>query len=141
MCQINCFALWIHRSLIVWMLSTNSPHWGIHPPFSNCQVHSYLHVPLGRTAYLSELCSGSEVLIVDGASGRQRTAIVGRAKVESRPLVSLATTVLYHMLYIGEPSNHSATPHVVHYSATNVQFKSTGLLMYKLNTQSLNCIY
>ena len=52
------------------------------------QVHSYIHVAAGRTAYLSELRSGSEVVVVDGASGRQRTALVGRVKIESRPLVS-----------------------------------------------------
>lgn len=50
------------------------------------QVHAYVHVPGGRTAYLSELCSGSEVVVVDAAGG-QRSAIVGRVKIEKRPLV------------------------------------------------------
>ena len=51
------------------------------------QVHAYLAAPGGRTAYLSELKSGSEVLVVD-PHGRQRAAVVGRIKVEQRPLVS-----------------------------------------------------
>lgn len=50
------------------------------------QVHAYAAAPGGRTAYLAELKSGLEVVVAD-AQGRQRTAIVGRVKVERRPLV------------------------------------------------------
>ena len=50
------------------------------------QVHAYVAIPSGRTAYLSELRNASEVLIVN-AAGQQRTAIVGRVKIETRPLV------------------------------------------------------
>lgn len=49
-------------------------------------VHAYVQASHGKTAYLSELCSGSEVLVAD-AAGRARTAIVGRCKVEVRPMV------------------------------------------------------
>jgi 3-dehydroquinate synthase II len=49
-------------------------------------VHSYCRLPGGRTAYLSELASGSEVLLVNGA-GEGETATVGRIKVERRPLL------------------------------------------------------
>lgn len=49
-------------------------------------VHAYVAVPGGRTCYLSELKSGKEVIIVDH-QGRQRIAIVGRVKIESRPLI------------------------------------------------------
>jgi hypothetical protein len=49
-------------------------------------VHSYCRVPGGRTAYLSELVSGSGVLLVDDSGGGE-AAWVGRAKVERRPLV------------------------------------------------------
>ncbi|KAJ6793239.1 Uncharacterized protein M6B38_111725 [Iris pallida] len=49
-------------------------------------VHAYVAVPHGKTCYLSELKAGKEVIVVD-QSGLQRTAIVGRVKVESRPLV------------------------------------------------------
>lgn len=49
-------------------------------------VHSYVAVPGGRTAYLAELKAGASVLIV-GADGASRTGVVGRAKVETRPLV------------------------------------------------------
>jgi hypothetical protein len=49
-------------------------------------------VPGGKTAYLSELKSGSEVLVAD-AAGRTRTAVVGRCKVEARPMVLVEATV------------------------------------------------
>jgi hypothetical protein len=50
------------------------------------QVHAYVGAAGGRTAYLAELKSGSQVLVAD-ALGRQRSATVGRVKVERRPLV------------------------------------------------------
>ncbi|XP_045816610.1 3-dehydroquinate synthase homolog isoform X2 [Trifolium pratense] len=49
-------------------------------------VHAYIAVPGGRTCYLSELKSGKEVIVVD-QQGRQRIVIVGRVKIESRPLI------------------------------------------------------
>lgn len=49
-------------------------------------VHAYTAGPEGRTAYLAELHSGQEVLVVNH-EGQQRSAIVGRVKIESRPLV------------------------------------------------------
>ncbi|KAG2491204.1 hypothetical protein HYH03_010414 [Edaphochlamys debaryana] len=49
-------------------------------------VHAYVAAPGGRTRYLSELRSGDEVLIAD-AAGRSRPALVGRVKIERRPLV------------------------------------------------------
>ena len=53
---------------------------------SSRQVHSYVAMPGGKTAYLSELKSGAEVLVTD-SEGRQRVATVGRVKIETRPLV------------------------------------------------------
>ncbi len=49
-------------------------------------VHAYTLLPGGRTSYLSELEIAEEVLAVD-PRGRTRTAIVGRAKVEKRPML------------------------------------------------------
>ncbi|KAK9816998.1 hypothetical protein WJX72_008045 [[Myrmecia] bisecta] len=49
-------------------------------------VHAYTAAPGGRTAYLAELSSGKEVVVAD-ARGRTQTAIVGRVKIESRPLM------------------------------------------------------
>lgn len=49
-------------------------------------VHAYIRVPGGKTRYLGELAAGDEVLVV-GHDGRTRTAVVGRSKVESRPLM------------------------------------------------------
>src|SRR5713101_5306882 len=49
-------------------------------------VHAYVYLPDGATKYLSELRAGDEVLAVD-SSGRARSVIVGRLKVERRPLL------------------------------------------------------
>ena len=48
-------------------------------------VHAYVRAPGGETSYLSELKSGDEVQIVD-TSGNTREAIVGRSKIEKRPM-------------------------------------------------------
>jgi 3-dehydroquinate synthase II len=55
-------------------------------------VHSYCRLPGGRTAYLSELESGSEILLVN-ESGEGETAAVGRVKVERRPLLQVRAKV------------------------------------------------
>ena len=49
-------------------------------------MHAYLQASGGRTAYLSELGAGAEVVVAN-AAGRQRIATVGRVKIETRPLV------------------------------------------------------
>ncbi|KAK9867347.1 hypothetical protein WJX84_007862 [Apatococcus fuscideae] len=49
-------------------------------------VHAYISGSIGKTAYLSELVSGSEVTVVD-PSGHTRQALVGRCKIEKRPMV------------------------------------------------------
>jgi 3-dehydroquinate synthase II len=49
-------------------------------------VHAYIRVPGNRTKYLGELAAGDEVLVV-AHDGHSRPAVVGRAKVESRPLM------------------------------------------------------
>ncbi|MDQ2685775.1 MAG: 3-dehydroquinate synthase II, partial [Thermoproteota archaeon] len=48
-------------------------------------VHCYTLIPDGTTNYLSELESGSQVFIVN-EKGVARVVVVGRAKIESRPL-------------------------------------------------------
>ena len=48
-------------------------------------VHAYVRTPDGETKYLSELKSGDEVSVVD-TSGDTRKAIVGRVKIERRPM-------------------------------------------------------
>lgn len=49
-------------------------------------VHAYALLPDGRTAYLSELKSGEAVLVAD-QNGNIDTAVVGRVKIERRPLL------------------------------------------------------
>jgi 3-amino-4-hydroxybenzoic acid synthase len=53
-------------------------------------LHSYTLGPDNRTNYLSEVSSGSALLAV-GADGRTRRVVVGRAKLESRPLLEIRT--------------------------------------------------
>ncbi len=49
-------------------------------------VHAYIQVPGGETKYLSEIESGDSVLVVN-SEGDSDTAIVGRVKIERRPLL------------------------------------------------------
>ncbi|MCD5401974.1 3-dehydroquinate synthase II, partial [candidate division NPL-UPA2 bacterium] len=49
-------------------------------------VHAYTLLPGGKTKYLSELKSGDESLIVN-RKGKTQVAVVGRIKVERRPLM------------------------------------------------------
>ncbi len=49
-------------------------------------VHAYAMMPQDKTSYLQELSSGTEVLIVDN-KGQCKSAIVGRVKVEVRPML------------------------------------------------------
>jgi 3-dehydroquinate synthase II len=49
-------------------------------------VHAYTLLPEGKTKYLSELKSGEETLIVNH-QGKTQVAVVGRVKVERRPLL------------------------------------------------------
>lgn len=49
-------------------------------------VQAYIRVPGNKTRYLSEILTGDEVLIVND-KGESRTAIVGRSKIEKRPLM------------------------------------------------------
>lgn len=49
-------------------------------------VQAYVMVPGNKTKYLSELETGDEVLAVNN-KGKSRTVIVGRVKIEKRPLI------------------------------------------------------
>jgi 3-dehydroquinate synthase II len=48
-------------------------------------VHAYIRLASGRTKYLSELRAGDQALVVN-FEGKSYPAVVGRAKVERRPL-------------------------------------------------------
>jgi 3-dehydroquinate synthase II len=52
-------------------------------------VHAYIRVTGDKTRYLGELQAGDEVLVVD-YQGRSAPAVVGRVKVERRPLMLVA---------------------------------------------------
>lgn len=49
-------------------------------------VHAYVRVPGGKTKYLSDLSTGSQVLVVN-PEGKGELAFVGRSKTERRPLL------------------------------------------------------
>ncbi|NTV54611.1 MAG: 3-dehydroquinate synthase II [Syntrophaceae bacterium] len=49
-------------------------------------VHAYILLPDGKTAYLSDLAIGGQVLVTD-AKGSAHTFIIGRTKIERRPLL------------------------------------------------------
>lgn len=51
-------------------------------------LHSYIWTPDGKTQYLTELKAGNEVLAVD-TDGNVRTVVVGRVKIEKRPLLKI----------------------------------------------------
>ena len=55
-------------------------------------VHCYTISPDGTTKYLSELETGSEVLVIDG-HGKARRATVGRSKIESRPMLLIKAQI------------------------------------------------
>ena len=55
-------------------------------------VHAYVLMPDGSTRYLSELSGGDEALVV-GADGHTRKVVVGRTKVERRPLLLIEADV------------------------------------------------
>ncbi|RZV12362.1 3-dehydroquinate synthase II [Natrinema hispanicum] len=52
-------------------------------------VHAYIRTPDGGTKYLAGLQSGDEVQVVD-TNGNTREAIVGRVKIEQRPMFRVA---------------------------------------------------
>jgi 3-dehydroquinate synthase II len=55
-------------------------------------VHCYTIAPDGTTNYLSEIETGSEVLVLD-SKGRARRATVGRSKIERRPMLMIKAQV------------------------------------------------
>ncbi|MBN2517659.1 MAG: 3-dehydroquinate synthase II [Candidatus Altiarchaeota archaeon] len=55
-------------------------------------VHAYTMMPDGKTKYLSELGSGDDILAVS-AEGKTRVLVVGRVKIEKRPLMLVEANV------------------------------------------------
>ncbi|MHA1381374.1 MAG: 3-dehydroquinate synthase II [Candidatus Helarchaeota archaeon] len=55
-------------------------------------VHAYILLPNGKTQYLSEIKAGDEVLIVN-SQGICRKAIIGRSKIERRPLLLIEAQI------------------------------------------------
>ncbi len=55
-------------------------------------VHAYIRVSDGKTKYLSDLKAGDDVLVVD-FKGKATRAVVGRLKIEKRPLMLVEAEV------------------------------------------------
>jgi 3-dehydroquinate synthase II len=72
--------------------SEESPYVAARPFRVNAgAVHAYIRVG-EKTRYLSELASGDNVLIVDSQGGT-RSAVIGRVKIERRPLMLVEAEV------------------------------------------------
>jgi len=72
--------------------SEDSPYVAARPFRVNAgAVHSYIKVG-DKTRYLSELAGGDEVMVVD-TEGNARLEVVGRVKIERRPLVLVEADV------------------------------------------------
>ena len=54
--------------------------------------HSYIMMADGSTKYLSELCAGDEVMAVK-ASGETRGVVLGRMKIEQRPMLKISCKI------------------------------------------------
>ena len=79
--------------LLVHAESVSNPYVSPRPFRVNAgPVHAYTRVPGGGTRYLSELEAGDPVLIVN-YKGEATEAIVGRIKIEKRPLMLIRATV------------------------------------------------
>ncbi|KAH7623832.1 hypothetical protein Ndes2526B_g01080 [Nannochloris sp. 'desiccata'] len=61
-------------------------------------VHAYCQLPGDKTGYLAELRSGDEVIVVD-AAGKTQKELIGRVKVERRPLVLVEATTEDEVIY------------------------------------------
>ena len=55
-------------------------------------LHAYILLPENKTAYLSDLRTGAQVLIVDFKGGT-KTAQIGRCKIETRPMILIEAEV------------------------------------------------
>jgi len=55
-------------------------------------VHAYILLPNGKTQYLSEIKAGDEVLVVN-SQGHCRKVIIGRSKIEKRPLLLIEAQI------------------------------------------------
>lgn len=55
-------------------------------------VHAYTLLPDGNTKYLSELNAGDEILVMD-SKGCGKTAVIGRVKIERRPLLLIEAKI------------------------------------------------
>src|SRR5256712_11439786 len=73
-------------------------------------VHCYTMSPDGTTRYLSELETGSEVLVVD-AHGKARRATVGRSKIESRPMLMIKAQVRSEERRVGKECRSRWSPY------------------------------
>lgn len=61
--------------------------------FNAGAIHSYVLAPGNKTAYLSELKSGDEVLVFNTVTLRERSVTIGRLKIERRPMIRIEANV------------------------------------------------
>lgn len=106
-------------------------------------VHAYVAVPGGKTSYLSELKAGKEVIVVD-QKGQQRTAIVGRVKIETRPLILVEAKVGFKFCKEERNwfSDNISNPMTAHFGWCYFTYCRTLVKLLKFTTayDSINCL-
>lgn len=74
--------------------SVKSPYCATRPfRVNGGPVHSYIMTPNNKTKYLGELSTGDDVLLVK-SDGNNRKGIIGRNKIEERPLILVEASVV-----------------------------------------------
>ncbi len=51
-------------------------------------IHQYVYIGNGKTKYLSELVSGTKIMVFN-SGGKGRNSVVGRSKIEFRPMLKI----------------------------------------------------
>jgi 3-dehydroquinate synthase II len=78
--------------LLVYNENVENPYCAPRPFRVNAgAAHAYIRMPGDTTKYLSELKSGMRALLVD-SSGNTETAVIGRIKIERRPMLLVKAT-------------------------------------------------
>lgn len=91
-------------------------------------VHSYCLLPEGKTKYLCEIEAGDQILIVKNGGQSCRTAVVGRSKIETRPLLMLGLATVdadgashnFNVFLQNAETVRVATVHNNQYRATSI---------------------
>jgi len=85
--------------------------------------HSYVMMADGSTKYMSELKAGSQLLAVD-AQGNTRAAVLGRLKIEQRPMLKISAAPAENPQNTRKNQQNANTSHVFMQQAETVRLVS-----------------